>query len=122
LVHLLRAEYRALSSTNHALIEIYYDEAVASSRKSALPNLEALANERAWMASSAKNIPAKNYFGRAVQLYAQWGATAKVASLQKQAASLNNTKSTTNRSAKNKPLTSYEANHMGGIAGPVWAS
>lgn len=121
LVQLLRAEYNALTSTNKDLIEIYYDEAVASSRKSALPNLEALANERAWIASSAKNIPEKTYYRRAVQLYAQWGATAKVEALQKQAASLNNTKSTTNRSTKNRQSTPRETGHLGGLAGPVWA-
>ena len=122
LVQLLRAEYRGLNSTNNERIEIYYDAAIATARRAMLPNLEALANERAWLAASAKNIPQKNYLSRAIQLYAQWGATGKVDYLQKHAASVPNTKSSIQTSHKNKQQNYYATPPSCEIMGPVWAS
>jgi hypothetical protein len=126
LFQILRAKYRALNATNMELVQIYYDEAIASARKAQLPNVEALANELAWVASTKKNFAQpKSYLSRAIQLYSQWGATGKVECLERMAVSLPAT--VENSTVRNKKLRAaptknyFELSRGGGIAGPAWA-
>ena len=101
LLKLLAAEDAAIGASDWISVVKCYDEAIRSSARSGFTSHEALANERAgrcltdMMRSNKKlegdiNImeQAKAYISRAMALYKEWGAKAKVEQLENQFPSL----------------------------------
>ena len=117
MVKILRAEQKmtgAIGKSNDRA-RLAYKEAIKECAKAELPHLEALSNERAWMACSERDLEQKEYMARAIQLYSQWGANSKVGWLVTRCTSVPPTV-TSGKSLNRQQLNLAEPVHFG----PAW--
>ena len=97
ILKLLEAEEAAIGASDWIIVAKGYDEAIKSAARSGFTNHEAISNERAGRCltdmmkskGTLKDDPtvkdnAKRYISRAMALYKEWGAKAKVAQLEEQ--------------------------------------